>query len=231
MLGDGRARRARAGARRGWDGGRTTRGAAQGEGAEGEAAGSEEEEFAFKSLGKESSTSAMTVEDASEDGVGRTASEIAALVAGDYASLVVFALIGRLSHGESAAGALLTALPFFVGIAGAGALSSGAYSAKARGNDPVAALGVAAKTWALGVPVGIVLRSLAITHRPPPVSFCAVTLATTFVLFVGWRVGRAVWVAEKADERSRRLAKRATSDRKGDIGDLFSMIQGLTRRW
>ena len=37
----------------------------------------------------------------------------------------------------------------------------------------------------------LVLRSLAITHRPPPVSFCAVTLATTFVLFVGWRVGRA----------------------------------------
>ena len=187
--------------------------------------------FEFKQLTPDSSTSAMAVEDAKSDSTARSALDVAGLVAGDYAALLVFALIGRMSHGESAAGALLTALPFFIGVAGAGALATQGFGDKARGDDPIAALGVAAKTWAIGVPVGLVLRSLAITHRAPPVSFCAVTLATTFVLFVGWRVGRAVWVAEKADERRRRLAKRATSDRKGDVGDLFKMIRGLTSRW
>ncbi|XP_059631175.1 uncharacterized protein LOC132274043 isoform X2 [Cornus florida] len=44
----------------------------------------------------------------------------------------------------------------------------------------------AAKSWSLGIPVGMTIRAATVGHIPPP-SFILVTLGSTAFLLIGWR--------------------------------------------
>jgi hypothetical protein len=62
----------------------------------------------------------------------------------------------------------------------------GGYGPAARGSAPSAAAAAAAKCWAVGVPLGLVLRGLSRGYVPPG-PFIVVSMVTTAVLLVGWR--------------------------------------------
>ncbi len=86
--------------------------------------------------------------------------QVAKAVAGDVAALLVFAAIGRLSHGESLDGEVLaTALPFLLGWLGTAPFLGG-YGRAALGTDLKGAALAAAKCWAAGIPLGLVLRGV-----------------------------------------------------------------------
>lgn len=158
----------------------------------------------------------------------KTVGSTAALIAGDAAVLVAFAAIGRLSHGESLdAGALaLTALPFLVGWFSAGYFVSGFGNSAWGKNGVNQAIEPALKTWALGVPTGILLRTLGRGYLPPK-AFVIVTLVLTLVLMVGWRYGYATLVEPK--EFKRTPAQRGNT--KGNPLEFLDMIFGLIKRW
>jgi hypothetical protein len=75
------------------------------------------------------------------------------------------------------------------GWVSAGALLGG-FSPAAQGGNSKAAAGAAVKTWAVGVPVGVVLRSISRGYIPST-SFMVVSMVATGVLMVGWRTALA----------------------------------------
>lgn len=152
------------------------------------------------------------------------AGSTAALVAGDAIALLAFAAIGRASHGESlGAGDLFaTALPFMIGWFGAGYFVS-AYNNSARGkNGANQSLEPAFKTWALGIPAGIALRTVGKGYLPPK-AFVVATVLTTLVLMVGWRFGYATYAEPKEFKRR--------GNTKGNPLEFLDMIFGLIKRW
>jgi hypothetical protein len=113
----------------------------------------------------------------------------ALLISGDLLAFVVFAIIGRRSHGAAAGleaiGAVLaTAAPFALGWALV-APWLGAYREELRGR-PGAMLRTTALAWALALPVGGALRALTI-GRLSPLSFYVVTFLAVLMLLGGWR--------------------------------------------
>ncbi len=113
-----------------------------------------------------------------------------ALIIGDTVTLFVFAWLGRVSHQKSGLVETVgTAWPFWVGWLCAGWLL-GAYRSQAATLSPTRALRLTAKTWALGVPLGLLVRALWMRRAIPP-SFAVVTMMTTLVLMTLWRVGFA----------------------------------------
>jgi hypothetical protein len=110
--------------------------------------------------------------------------------------LLAFAAIGRANHGEAVAtlDTLGTALPLIVGWFASGA-ALGGFGADAQGAQAGPAAAAAAKTWAVGVPLGIALRS-ASRGYVPAASFIGVTLGITCALMVGWRVALAAVTPE-----------------------------------
>eukprot|EP00878_Enallax_costatus_P013567 GHUV01014185.1.p1 GENE.GHUV01014185.1~~GHUV01014185.1.p1 ORF type:complete len:245 (+),score=80.58 GHUV01014185.1:519-1253(+) len=116
---------------------------------------------------------------------------VALLAAGDLAVLLGFAAIGRHNHGEPlvAAETFTTALPFIVGWFTSAAFMGG-FSSTAQGGNTGAAATAAAKTWAVGVPLGLVLRSISRGYVPAT-SFLGVSMGVTAVLMIGWRTALA----------------------------------------
>jgi hypothetical protein len=106
---------------------------------------------------------------------------IAALL--DAAVVILFALAGRRSHGEDLAGVLATAAPFLIGLA-AGWVAARAWRAPG-------ALRTGLVVWAVGVPVGLVVRRLGFDRGVAP-SFVVVALVVTGALLVGWRAVAAL---------------------------------------
>ncbi|KAL4434131.1 hypothetical protein ABPG75_000572 [Micractinium tetrahymenae] len=161
------------------------------------------------------------------DDLGR----IALLVAGDAAALLLFAAIGRLSHHEPMTlGALLgTAGPFMAGWLASAALLGG-YGTAAQGGSAGAAAGVAAKSWALGIPAGLLVRAATRGYFPAP-SFIAVSMAATGVLLVGWRTALAAATPEAAEPQTRAEQLKARTNRKGNPFEMFTMIFSLVKRW
>eukprot|EP00244_Chara_vulgaris_P009508 TRINITY_DN4056_c0_g1_i3.p1 TRINITY_DN4056_c0_g1~~TRINITY_DN4056_c0_g1_i3.p1 ORF type:complete len:367 (+),score=64.17 TRINITY_DN4056_c0_g1_i3:272-1372(+) len=149
---------------------------------------------------------------------------IALLCAGDVASLLLFAFIGKVSHGSAVASFdfVQVAAPFVAGwLLSAPVL--GGYGAEARGlKGTFPATGAAAKCWAVGVPLGIVIRGLSNGHMPPK-AFVIVTLGTTFVLLVGWRSAFAVW--------SGKSGKKSGGNRRGNPLEFLQLLTSLVRRW
>jgi hypothetical protein len=122
----------------------------------------------------------------------------AALLAGDAAAFLAFAAIGRRSHGEAAGLAALlevagTAAPFLIAWL-AIAPWLGAY--RGAPASPVAALRVAALAWLLALPLGAVLRALAIGRLSPP-SFYIVTFLAVLAILGGWRAAFAWLVGRR----------------------------------
>ena len=71
----------------------------------------------------------------------------------------------------------------------------GSYGKEAQVSSVPAAVAQAAKTWAAGIPTGLVLRGLAKGYVPPT-PFIIVSLVATAVLLVGWRSALAAKTPE-----------------------------------
>jgi hypothetical protein len=101
-------------------------------------------------------------------------------LAADVICILVFAIVGRSSHGETTAllGVLHTAWPFLAGYAVGLLLARGWRAPLARGT------GVA--VWLATVVVGMLLR--AVTGAGTAWSFVLVATIVLGVLLLGWRV-------------------------------------------
>ena len=115
---------------------------------------------------------------------------ILTLVVGDILVFMIFAMIGRGSHGEaSGLGALpqifLTALPFMLGWFIV-APFLGVYRRNLM-NDPRKMAGRTALGWLLSWPVAMLLRGVFVDHAIPPATFAVITLITNLILLEVWR--------------------------------------------
>ncbi len=129
----------------------------------------------------------------------RTWGWLAAVI--DVVLIVLFALVGRSSHGESNAllGLWTTAYPFMAGWA-VGWLASRAWA------RPVRVWPTGVVVWVLTVVVGLVLRVVTgqgdTAGDPLPISFVIVTTVVLGVFLLGWR-GIAGLVLRAARRRPR----------------------------
>lgn len=69
--------------------------------------------------------------------------------------------------------------------------------------------------------------------RVPPTPFIGVSMGATLVLLVGWR---AAFASSKEDPRTPQRVKDAiknnkSTNKQGNILDMFKVIGGLTGRW
>ncbi|MCG8351374.1 MAG: DUF3054 domain-containing protein [Chloroflexales bacterium] len=117
------------------------------------------------------------------------------LVVGDLIAFLVFAAIGRRSHGAAAGlGALLevawTAAPFIAGWL-LTAPFVGAYR-REHTLAPGPMLKRTALAWLAAWPVGLALRALFLS-RSIPLSFAIVTLISNAIIICGWR-GVFAWM-------------------------------------
>ncbi|WIA14020.1 hypothetical protein OEZ85_002580 [Tetradesmus obliquus] len=168
--------------------------------------------------------------DRGEDDNPADPKRVALLAAGDLAVLLAFAAVGRVNHGEplSVSDTVLTALPFIIGWFTSGALLGG-YGKEAQGGNTGAAAVAAAKTWALGVPLGIAIRSIGRGYVPAA-SFIYVALGATSVLMIGWRAALAA-VTPEAEQLTPAQAAARRKDKTGGFFEGLQMIMSLTKRW
>lgn len=120
----------------------------------------------------------------------------ALVLVADMVAVVVFAAIGRASHGEDGlAGLAATAAPFLVG----------AIAAWATPWARSAPVGVRAGVLTVGVTavVGLLLR-WGFTGYPPPWTFAVVTVVSLAVLMLGWRGVAALTRSRAARGSARR---------------------------
>ncbi|KAL3695119.1 hypothetical protein R1sor_008770 [Riccia sorocarpa] len=161
------------------------------------------------------------------DGPQPTWGRIYTLAGGDIFFLVLFAAIGRMSHGLSAFDwdALRTADPFIAGWL-LGSYFIGGYGPEGQGLDGLKVASLAAvKSWAVGIPLSLVIRGFTTGHVPAQ-PFILVSLASTFVLQVGWRT--AFTALFPNDEKAFQKKK---GDRKGNPLEFFELLTSLVRRW
>eukprot|EP00193_Tetraselmis_chui_P000217 CAMPEP_0177760792 /NCGR_PEP_ID=MMETSP0491_2-20121128/5458_1 /TAXON_ID=63592 /ORGANISM="Tetraselmis chuii, Strain PLY429" /LENGTH=216 /DNA_ID=CAMNT_0019276719 /DNA_START=74 /DNA_END=721 /DNA_ORIENTATION=- len=121
------------------------------------------------------------------DRAGDAASDpgrVAALVAGDFAALLAFATVGHVSHFHDfdAAAIAMAALPFWLGWFPVAA-ALGCYSTDVQTGK--SGTGPALKGWAVGIPAGVVIRSLMKGYIPDK-SFLIVGMLANLVFLVGW---------------------------------------------
>ncbi|CAD7700509.1 unnamed protein product [Ostreobium quekettii] len=180
----------------------------------------------IETAGKEAWAGVAAV-DKGEDTMG-SVMRVGLLVVGDAVGLLIFAAIGRISHGEVLSLETIgTVLPFWIGwFAAAGLL--GGYGKAARGEEGVlASAGAAAKCWAVGTPAGLLLRSL-FKGQLPPTSFAIVSCVATGAIMVGWRT------ALTAKAPLKKLAPETSAgkgNRKGNAFEFLSLLGSLTKRW
>lgn len=124
----------------------------------------------------------------------------ALLVAGDALALLVFATIGRASHGEASGLAALaqtveTAAPFVVGWFAITPFA-GLYRADIA-DQPRRMLPRLALAWLVAWPIGLGLRAL-IRQSGIPLSFALVTFISVLVIMAAWRGIYALIAARRA---------------------------------
>ncbi len=119
-----------------------------------------------------------------------TAQRIAILAVGDVIVFLVFAAIGRRSHGEAAGlhallQIALTAAPFAV----AWFVVSPFVGAFRRGleKQPGKMAQRTALAWLASWPVAMALRGIFVDHAVPPLTFALITLVTNTILLLIWR--------------------------------------------
>lgn len=150
---------------------------------------------------------------------------MALLAGGDVLALLLFSAIGRFSHGFSVVDieTLRTADPFIAGWV-LSAYFLGGYGEDGRGvNGLSQAVIAAAKSWFVGIPLGIVIRALAAGHIPPT-NFIIVTMGSTSVLLIGWRT--LLYSIFPNDQR-----KKNDVYKRGSPFELFELLTSLIRRW
>ncbi|POO03735.1 Transmembrane protein [Trema orientale] len=150
---------------------------------------------------------------------------VALFSGGDVLALLVFAAIGRFSHGFSVfdTETLRTADPFIAGWF-LSAYFLGGYGEDGRGMNGVSkGVTAAAKSWALGIPLGMVIRAVTTAHFPS-YQFILVTMGSTAVLLIGWRA--LVYRLLPSDK-----SKKGDVYRHGSPFELFELLTSLVRRW
>ncbi|MCS6842227.1 MAG: DUF3054 domain-containing protein [Roseiflexus sp.] len=124
----------------------------------------------------------------------------ALLVIGDALALLVFAAIGRASHGEDAGLTALaqvteTAAPFIIGWFAVAPLI-GAYRADITG-APQRMLARTTLTWLVAWPVSLGLRAF-IRQTTIPLSFALVTFIAVLTIMTLWRSAFALIAARRS---------------------------------
>ncbi|VVB17422.1 unnamed protein product [Arabis nemorensis] len=160
---------------------------------------------------------------------------VALLAGGDVLALLLFSALGRFSHGFPvfSIDTLHTADPFIAGWF-LSAYFLGGYAEEGRGmKGRSKALVAAAKSWGLGIPLGVAIRSTTSGHIPAA-SFILVTMGSTAVLLIGWR---ALLFSVLPTESK----KKDDMYRKGSAFELFEVFayfinktvvkKGASRRW
>lgn len=116
------------------------------------------------------------------------------LIIGDALVFLIFATIGRRSHGEAAGlntivQVVLTALPF---LAGWFIISPwlGAYR-RALEINPLAMAKRTFLVWLAAWPVAMLLRGIFVDHAVPPWTFWLIAFLANTILLLLWRVPRA----------------------------------------
>ncbi|KAL6995309.1 hypothetical protein U1Q18_005446 [Sarracenia purpurea var. burkii] len=151
---------------------------------------------------------------------------VALLAGGDVLALLVFSAIGRFSHGFSVfdTETLRTADPFIAGWFLC-AYFLGGYGEDGRGMNGLSrAIIAAAKSWALGIPAGLVIRAAAVGHIPAS-NFILVTMGSTGLLLIGWR-SLLFNIFPNGDK-----SKKNDMYRHGSPFELFELLTSLIRRW
>ena len=105
----------------------------------------------------------------------------------------------------------------------------GGYGRAAQGGGLGAAAGAAAKCWAVGVPVGLLLRTLSRGYLPET-PFLVVSMVATAVLLVGWRSALAAATPEAAPKSPREQLQRR-KNKQGNPFEFVSLLFGLVKRW
>ncbi|XP_030537994.1 uncharacterized protein LOC115746388 [Rhodamnia argentea] len=150
---------------------------------------------------------------------------VALLVGGDVAALLLFTAIGRFSHGFPVFDleTLRTADPFVAGWF-LGAYFLGGYAGDGRGENGLSkAVLSTTKSWTLGIPLGIAIRAVLSGHVPP-YSFILVTMGSTAVLLIGWRM---LLFSVLPNDTS----KKSDVYKRGSPFELFELLTSLVRRW
>jgi len=112
------------------------------------------------------------------------------LVIGDLICFLIFAALGRNTHGEASGFAaipqiILTALPFVAGWFLVSPLV-GAFRHKIL-SQPRAMVIRTAVAWLIAWPVAMLLRGIFVDHGIPPLSFALVVLLFNMLLLLIWR--------------------------------------------
>lgn len=150
---------------------------------------------------------------------------VALLAGGDVVALLLFTAIGRFSHGFPVFDleTLRTADPFVAGWF-LGAYFLGGYAGDGRGeNGLTKAVLSATKSWTLGIPLGIAIRAVLSSHIPP-YNFILVTMGSTAVLLIGWRM--LLFNVLPND-----TSKKGDVYKRGSPFELFELLTSLVRRW
>eukprot|EP00270_Netrium_digitus_P007183 TRINITY_DN2091_c0_g1_i1.p1 TRINITY_DN2091_c0_g1~~TRINITY_DN2091_c0_g1_i1.p1 ORF type:complete len:318 (-),score=60.16 TRINITY_DN2091_c0_g1_i1:246-1199(-) len=177
------------------------------------------------------------IDDNSQLGVGQQLIRAGLLAGGDVLVLILFAWIGRATHVSPALdwSLIKTAEPFvdcwlfaafLLGDYGVSVLPKSESDPPAAGAKAAALAAV--KTWALGVPAGIVFRSFLKGQLPPP-PFIVVSMASTAVLMIGWRAAFGEWERRKLEDM--KTTAMASGNKKGDLFEFFELLTSLVRRW
>lgn len=149
---------------------------------------------------------------------------VALLAGGDVLAILLFSAVGRLSHGFSVFNieTLRTADPFMAGWF-LSAYFLGGYGEDGRGmNGQSKAVVAAAKSWSLGIPLGIIIRAASVGHIPAT-NFILVTMGSTSVLLIGWRA--LLFSIFTTNKNKNDVYKR------GSPFELFELLTSLIRRW
>lgn len=150
---------------------------------------------------------------------------VALFTGGDVLALLLFAAIGRFNHGFSVfdVETLRTADPFIAGWF-LSAYFLGGYGDDGRGmNGTSKGVVATAKSWAVGIPLGLIIRAATAGHFPP-YNFILVTMGSTAVLLVGWRA--LLYSLLPSDK-----TKKSDVYRRGSPFEFFELLTSLIRRW
>ncbi|CAL0323724.1 unnamed protein product [Lupinus luteus] len=150
---------------------------------------------------------------------------VALLAGGDVLALLLFSTIGRYSHGLSLFDieTLRTADPFIAGWC-LGAYFLGGFGEDGRGMKGLTKGVIAtAKSWAVGIPIGIAIRSVASGHFPN-YGFVFASLGSTAVLLITYRA--LLYSILPVDN-----SKKSDIYRRGNPFELFGLLTSLVRRW
>ncbi|ONK76053.1 uncharacterized protein A4U43_C03F23380 [Asparagus officinalis] len=132
-----------------------------------------------------------------------TKGQVGLLAGGDVLCLLLFSAIGRFSHGFPVLDfeTLKTADPFIAGWF-LGAYFLGAYGDDGKGlNGTSKAITATAKSWLVGIPLGIVVRAATSGHIPST-AFMLVSMGSTGILLIGWRALISKFLPSKQTKKS-----------------------------